>query len=48
VIVSIHWGSNWGYEIGRAERDFAHGLVDATGVNLVHGHSSHRPKGIEV
>jgi poly-gamma-glutamate synthesis protein (capsule biosynthesis protein) len=48
VIVSIHWGSNWGYEIGRAERDFAHGLVDATGVNLVHGHSSHHPKGIEV
>jgi poly-gamma-glutamate synthesis protein (capsule biosynthesis protein) len=48
VVASIHWGGNWGYEISRAERDFAHRLVDSAGVNVVHGHSSHHPKGIEV
>ena len=48
VVVSVHWGSNWGYEIGRAERSFAHRLVDHAHVNLVHGHSSHHPKGIEI
>ena len=47
ALVSLHWGGNWGYEVGRAERAFAHGLIDA-GVDLVHGHSSHHPKGIEV
>jgi len=45
--VSLHWGGNWGYHLERAEREFAHGLIDA-GVDLVHGHSSHHPKGIEV
>lgn len=48
VVVSIHWGGNWGYEIGHAERAFARGLVDAGGADIVHGHSSHHPKGIEV
>jgi len=48
VIVSIHWGSNWGYYIGRTERGFAHRLIEAAHINLVHGHSSHHPKGIEV
>lgn len=47
LIASIHWGGNWGYEIGDAERDFARGLVDI-GFNIVHGHSSHHPKAIEV
>ncbi|HJW26180.1 MAG TPA: CapA family protein [Rhodocyclaceae bacterium] len=47
VLVSIHWGGNWGYGVGRREQEFAHGLVDG-GVDLVHGHSSHHPKGIEV
>ena len=44
---SIHWGGNWGYRIGRQQRSFAHHLIDA-GVDLVHGHSSHHPQGIEV
>jgi poly-gamma-glutamate synthesis protein (capsule biosynthesis protein) len=48
VVASIHWGGNWGYEVPRAERAFAHALIDAAGVDVVHGHSSHHPKGIEV
>jgi poly-gamma-glutamate synthesis protein (capsule biosynthesis protein) len=48
VVLSIHWGSNWGYDISRAERDFAHRLIDSGAVDVVHGHSSHHPKGVEV
>jgi poly-gamma-glutamate synthesis protein (capsule biosynthesis protein) len=48
VVASIHWGGNWGYGIGRAERRFAHRLIDEAGVDLVHGHSSHHAKAIEV
>jgi len=48
VIVSIHWGSNWGYDLSRAQRDFAHRLIDSGTVDLLHGHSSHHPRGIEV
>jgi poly-gamma-glutamate synthesis protein (capsule biosynthesis protein) len=48
VVASVHWGSNWGYAIPRAEREFAHALIDSGGADVVHGHSSHHPKGIEV
>ena len=48
VVVSLHWGGNWGYEISRAHRTFAHRLIDEAGVDLVWGHSSHHPLGIEV
>jgi poly-gamma-glutamate synthesis protein (capsule biosynthesis protein) len=48
VLVSIHWGGNWGYAVPSEQRDFAHRLVDEAGVDIVHGHSSHHPKGIEV
>jgi len=48
VVASIHWGGNWDYAIGAAERRFAHRLIDAAGVDVVHGHSSHHPKAIEV
>lgn len=48
VIVSIHWGSNWGYEIPETCVQFARALVDKAGVDIVHGHSSHHVKGIEV
>lgn len=48
VIASIHWGGNWGYAISRNEIEFAHGLIDRAGVDLVHGHSSHHPKAIEL
>ena len=47
VIASIHWGSNWGYEVPRAHVRFAHRLIDG-GVDVVHGHSSHHPRPIEV
>ena len=48
VLVSVHWGGNWGYGIAPSEREFAHHLIDSARVDLVHGHSSHHPKGIEV
>lgn len=48
LVVSIHWGGNWGYEVPREEREFAHRLIDIAGVDIVHGHSSHHAKGIEV
>jgi poly-gamma-glutamate synthesis protein (capsule biosynthesis protein) len=48
AVASIHWGGNWGYEIPSAHRRFAHALIDRAGVNVIHGHSSHHPKAIEV
>jgi poly-gamma-glutamate capsule biosynthesis protein CapA/YwtB (metallophosphatase superfamily) len=48
VVASVHWGGNWGYEIAPQQQRFAHGLIDAAGVDLVHGHSAHHAKGIEV
>jgi poly-gamma-glutamate synthesis protein (capsule biosynthesis protein) len=48
VIVSVHWGPNWGYEIPVEQRHFAHALIDRAGVSIVHGHSSHHAKATEV
>ncbi|ELR73251.1 Capsule biosynthesis protein capA [Fulvivirga imtechensis AK7] len=48
VVFSVHWGSNWGYDIPSVQREFAHQLIDRAGVDIVHGHSSHHPRGIEV
>jgi poly-gamma-glutamate synthesis protein (capsule biosynthesis protein) len=48
VVASIHWGANWGYAVSEEERAFAHALIDGAGVDLVHGHSSHHAKAIEV
>ena len=48
VVASIHWGSNWGYDVPDSHRTFAHALVDDAGVDVIHGHSSHHPKGVEV
>lgn len=48
VVVSIHWGPNWGYNVPKDMRRFAHQLIDAGAANIVHGHSSHHPMGIEV
>jgi poly-gamma-glutamate synthesis protein (capsule biosynthesis protein) len=47
VVVSLHWGSNWGYDVGPDEVRFAHRLVDG-GADLIHGHSSHHPRPVEV
>jgi poly-gamma-glutamate capsule biosynthesis protein CapA/YwtB (metallophosphatase superfamily) len=46
LIVSGHWGSNWGYRPPAEHVAFAHALVDA-GAGLVFGHSSHVFRGIE-
>jgi len=48
AVASIHWGSNWGYAINSEEREFARGLIDHAGIDVIHGHSSHHPRGIEV
>jgi poly-gamma-glutamate synthesis protein (capsule biosynthesis protein) len=48
VVASIHWGGNWGYEVAREQREFAHRLIDDAGMDVIHGHSSHHVKGIEV
>ena len=48
AVLSIHWGPNWGYGIPERQRVFAHRLIDAAGIDIVHGHSSHHPKAVEV
>ena len=48
AVASLHWGANWGYDIPREQVLFAHMLIDEAGVDVVHGHSSHHAKGIEV
>jgi poly-gamma-glutamate capsule biosynthesis protein CapA/YwtB (metallophosphatase superfamily) len=47
AVVSVHWGSNWGYDVPRAQVRFAHRLIDS-GVDVIHGHSSHHPRPVEV
>lgn len=48
VVVSIHWGGNWGYSIPSDQRRFAHRLIDRNAADVIHGHSSHHAKGIEI
>jgi poly-gamma-glutamate capsule biosynthesis protein CapA/YwtB (metallophosphatase superfamily) len=48
VIASIHWGPNWGYDILAEETWFSHKLIDETGVDVIHGHSAHHVKAIDV
>ena len=48
VVASAHWGGNWGYGVPRAHRRFARALIDEASVDVVHGHSSHHPKGVEI
>lgn len=47
IVVSLHWGPNWGHDIG-VQRDFAHALIDNAGVSVIHGHSAHHAKAIEI
>lgn len=47
TIASIHWGTNWGYEVPPEHVRFARRLIEG-GVDIVHGHSSHHPRPIEV
>lgn len=48
VVMSLHWGGNWGYEVTKEQQRFAHQLIDKAGIDIVHGHSSHHPRPIEV
>ena len=48
VVISIHWGSNWGYQVDTGQQEFAHALVDAGACDLLHAHSSHHARGIEI
>ena len=47
IVASIHWGSNWGYDISSEQIAFAHRLIEQ-GIAIVHGHSSHHVKALEV
>jgi poly-gamma-glutamate synthesis protein (capsule biosynthesis protein) len=48
VLVSLHWGGNWGYRVPPEQAEFAHKLIDLAAADLVHGHSSHHPKAAEI
>ena len=48
VVASMHWGANWGYHVPGEHVAFAHGLIEEAAADVVHGHSSHHPLGIEV
>ncbi len=47
TVVSVHWGSNWGYDVPEKHVRFARRLIDG-GADLVYGHSSHHPRPMEV
>jgi poly-gamma-glutamate capsule biosynthesis protein CapA/YwtB (metallophosphatase superfamily) len=48
LVASIHWGGNWGYDVPPEQIAFAHKLIERAGFEVVHGHSSHHPRAIEV
>ncbi|MFM7108841.1 MAG: CapA family protein [Planctomycetaceae bacterium] len=47
AVASIHWGGNWGHDVAEEFVPFAHRLIDG-GADVVHGHSSHHVRPIEV
>ncbi|WP_445153403.1 CapA family protein [Arthrobacter sp. Hor0625] len=46
LIVSAHWGGNWGSDVPPEHRSLARRLVDA-GADVVFGHSPHIVRGVE-
>jgi len=48
VIVSMHWGGNWGVEVPQLHQQFSRRLIELGAADLVHGHSSHHPRPLEV
>ncbi|WP_293466245.1 CapA family protein [Polaromonas sp.] len=48
VVVSLHWGGNWGVEVPARHRRFAQRLIELGAADVIHGHSSHHPRPIEV
>jgi poly-gamma-glutamate synthesis protein (capsule biosynthesis protein) len=47
LIVSLHWGGNWGEDVPPDHVALAHALVEA-GADVVFGHSAHIFRGVEV
>lgn len=47
LIVSAHWGPNWGYDPPADHPPFAHALIDS-GADVIFGHSAHVFRGIEI
>jgi len=47
LIISTHWGPNWGYSPPKEHIPFAHALIDA-GADIIFGHSGHVVRGIEI
>ena len=47
IVISIHWGSNWGYAVPDSHVRFASRLLHGE-VDIVHGHSSHHPRPIHI
>jgi poly-gamma-glutamate capsule biosynthesis protein CapA/YwtB (metallophosphatase superfamily) len=47
LIVSAHWGPNWGYRPRSNHIPFGHRLIDE-GADIVFGHSCHVFQGIEI
>ncbi len=48
VVVSLHWGGNWGMAVPASHQAFARRLIELGAADVVHGHSSHHPLPIEV
>ena len=48
AVLSIHWGSNWGYRIAAEQQAFARTLIDLGACDILHGHSSHHARAIEI
>ena len=48
VVLSVHWGGNWGLSVSQAQRWLAHHWIDRGVADVVHGHSSHHPRPVEV
>lgn len=47
VVVSLHWGGNWGYTPPFAHSVLAHTLIDS-GADIIFGHSGHVLRGVEL
>lgn len=47
LIVSAHWGPNWGYKPLPEHVTFAHRLIDE-GADIIFGHSPHIVRGVEL
>lgn len=47
LIVSAHWGGNWGSDAPPEHQDLAHALIDA-GADVVFGHSPHIFRGVGI